>query len=89
MITVLKFPVYVQIETDNIDRAIVSKASKDILYPKLLEYLASASYKKQVLEELSRGIGSPVSVSLLTEIDLISRSVSKEVPSTFKCEIRD
>lgn len=86
MITILKFPIYVQIESGNVDRALVSKASKETLYPLLLEYLASARVKSGVLEKVSKEVGSPVSIQLLTEIDLINRTVSREVPSTFKID---
>lgn len=82
MITILKFPIYVQVESDNIGRDIVSRFSKEILYPELLSFLADAKYKKKILEKLSQNLGGPVSVSLLTEIDLIQKSVSKELPST-------
>lgn len=81
MVTILKFPVYVRIETDNIDRSLVSKVAREKLYPELLEYLASAKYRKGVIESLSRLIHSPVDVSLMTDFDLIQKSVSKEVPS--------
>jgi len=81
MVTILKFPIYVRIETDNIDRSLVSRVAREKLYPQLLEYLASAKYKKGVLELLSQLIHSPVDVSLLTDLDLIQNSVSKDVPS--------
>jgi hypothetical protein len=55
---------------------------KESLYPHLLNYLASAGIKKKVLDELSNQLRSPVSVSMLTEVDLINKSVSKDVPST-------
>lgn len=82
MNTILKFPVYVSIETDNIDRAKVSKVSKEILYPQLLNYLAKAGVRSSILNTLSKELHSSVSVSLLTEIDLIHKAVSREVPST-------
>jgi len=84
MVTILKFPVYVRIETDNVDRGLVSKAARESLYPQLLAYLASAKYRKGILEQLSRVIHSPVDVSLLTELDLIQNTVSKEPPSVTK-----
>jgi hypothetical protein len=86
MITILKFPVYVQIETGNMDRSRVSSFSKEKLHPLLLQYLASAGIKKTVLDEFSREFGSPVSVTLLTELDLINKWVSNEVPSTYKID---
>lgn len=82
MNTILKFPIYVQIETENIDRGRVSKVSKEILYPQLLEYLGKAGIRSKILDTLSKELHSTVSVSLLTELDLINKTISRDVPST-------
>jgi hypothetical protein len=80
----LKFPVYVQVETENVDRGMVSKVVKEILHPQLLQYLGKASIKKAVLDQMTLQLRSPISVSLLTEIDLLNKLVSRESSSTFK-----
>lgn len=87
MVTILKFPIYIQVESDSTDRSRISQISREILYPHLLEYLASAKIKSKVLGEISREIGNPISVSFLTEIDLIHKAVSREVPLVNKLEI--
>lgn len=84
MKTILKFPVYIEIDTDNVDRARVSSLSKEVLYPLLLNYLASARVRKDVLGKMSEELKSPVSVQILTELDLIHTWISKESPSTSK-----
>jgi hypothetical protein len=86
MVTILKFPVYVKIESGSVDRALVSKVSKEILFPELLDYLSSARVRSSILKILSEALRGPVDVQLLTEFDLINRYVSKEVPSTHNVE---
>lgn len=84
MITILRFPVYVQIETGSVDRAMVSKEAKKILYPILLEFLhRKAKYKRQYLDELSKSLGgTPVSVVYLADLEMIHKSVSNEESSS-------
>lgn len=72
MKTVLKFPIYVEIETDNVDRKLVSDAANQILYPNLLQYLSTAKYRKEVLDEFRKAAQlTLLDVKLLTEIDLL------------------
>lgn len=74
MKTVLKFPVYVEVETENLDRGKVSSEARKMLFPHLLEYLASAKYKKSVLEKLSKTLGSPISIQLLTDFEVLRKA---------------
>lgn len=76
MITILKFPVYVEIDSGNIDRSLVSKKANEILLPNLLKYLSSGKYRSAVVREFSEAIGSPANVTLLTEIDLLRDRLS-------------
>jgi len=71
MVTILKFPVYVEIETGNVDRSLVTRSAQEILLPQLLTYLSSGKYKQSVLASFSRAIGSPANVTLLTELELL------------------
>lgn len=71
MVTILKFPVYVEIETGNVDRGVVTRSAQEILLPQLLSYLSSGKYKTSVLAQFSKAIGSPANVTLLTELELL------------------
>lgn len=71
MVTILKFPVYVEIETGNVDRGLVTRSAQKILLPQLLTYLSSGKYKSSILANFSREIGSPANVTLLTELELL------------------
>jgi len=71
MVTILKFPVYVEIETGNVDRSLVTRSAQEILLPQLLTYLSSGKYKSSVLASFSKAIGSPANVTLLTELELL------------------
>jgi len=71
MRTVLKFPIYVEIDSDNVDRKIISDAANQILYPSLIRYLAEARFRSKVLEQfrLTTKVDN-LDIKLLTEIDL-------------------
>lgn len=71
MKTIIKFPIYVEIETDNVDRKLVSDAANSVLYPSLLKYLSSAKYRSEILKEF-RDVAkvTTLDVKLLTEVDL-------------------
>jgi len=77
----LKFPVYVEIDTGNVDRAVVTRAANEILFPHLLRYLSSGKYRKEVLGQFSEAIGSPADVQLLTEIELLRDRLAPNKPS--------
>jgi len=71
VVTVIKFPIYVEIESDNVDRKRVSDAANQVLHPNLLNFLSDAKFKKLTIEEFRKAIQCDnVSVKLLTEIDL-------------------
>jgi len=71
MITVIKFPIYVEIESDNVDRKLVTDAANQILYPNLLQYLSDAKYERKTVKEFRESAKcTRVSVKLLTELDL-------------------
>lgn len=71
MITVIKFPIYVEIESDNVDRKLVTDAANQILYPNLLRYLSDAKYQSKTVKEFRESAKcNSVSVKLLTELDL-------------------
>lgn len=71
MKTVLKYPIYVEIESDNIDRKIITDTSNAVLYPALIQYLSDAKIRKEILvqfREVSKVAN--LDIKLLTEIDL-------------------
>lgn len=71
MKTIMKFPIYIEIDTDNVDRRTVTEAANRILYPQLLQYLSSAKYRSNVLAEFRQAAQvTSLDVKLLTEIDL-------------------
>lgn len=71
MITVIKFPIYVEIESDNVDRKSVTDAANQILYPNLLKYLSDAKYQRETVRQFRETAKcNNVSVKLLTELDL-------------------
>lgn len=71
MITVIKFPIYVEIESDNVDRKLVTDAANQILYPNLIRYLSDAKYQSRTVKEFRESAKcNNVSVKLLTELDL-------------------
>lgn len=71
MKTVLKFPIYVEIVCDNVDRKVVTDAANHVLYPQLLKYLSEAKYRREVMDQfrLETKVNN-LDIKLLTEIDL-------------------
>lgn len=79
MKTILKFPVYVLIESENIDRSLVSKEANRTLLPELITFIReSAEYKNSVRKEFEKSIGSKVTIKWITEVDLVQNTVDKE-----------
>jgi hypothetical protein len=74
MKVVLKFPVYVSIETDNVDRAKVSKAAREILYPEIVKFVAKQSFNNSVIRKF-RGFAEvpEAKIKFLSEYDLIQQ----------------
>lgn len=71
MKTILKFPVYVEIDTDNVDRAKVTSAANKILYPQLLSYAGNTSFRRSIMKEFKDAAGVDFAeIKLLTEVDL-------------------
>lgn len=74
MKTVLKFPLYVEIETDNVDRKRVTDAANQILYPNLLSYLSDAKFRSNVQKQFREvAMVDNAHIKLLTELDLFRK----------------
>lgn len=73
MVTLIKQPIYLSIETDNIDRGKVTKATNEILYPRLLEFLSNAKFRSAVIKEFNEAIGTSSTIKLLTEVDVLRK----------------
>lgn len=74
MKTVLKFPLYVEIETDNVDRKRVTDAANQILYPNLLSYLSDAKFRSNVQRQFREvAMVDNAHIKLLTELDLFRK----------------
>lgn len=78
MTTVIKFPVYIEVVSESRDRKQVSDATREILYPVLLRFLADAKFHKKILGQLHSVTNGPVDVRILTEIDLIRSTVKDD-----------
>jgi len=71
MVTVLKFPVYVEITSDNIDRKVISDGANSILYPHFVSYLGNAKFRSKILEQFRESTKvKNLDIKILTEIDL-------------------
>lgn len=71
MKTIMKFPVYIEIDSDNTDRRVITEAANSVLYPNLLKFLGNTQYKRSVLEQFRLAANViNIDVKLLTEIDL-------------------
>lgn len=76
MKTILKFPIYVEIDSDNVDRKRVSDAAHEILYPELLKYISSAKVRRDILERMTVNARlTNLDIRFLTEIDLMKNSI--------------
>lgn len=72
MRTVLKFPVYVIIDSDNVDRNRLTVAASKILKPSLYEFLSDAKYSKRIWSNFKEQAGvENASISIMTEEMLI------------------
>lgn len=77
MITVLKVPLYVSIETDNIERAKVTKLLQQAIIPEIIRNLVSVGNKylklsPQEYQLLTEEIGS-FSLKLMTDLEAMAR----------------
>lgn len=76
----MKFPVYVLIESDNVDRNAVTVAAGRILKKALYDFLSNAKFSKRVLQEFKDSATvSEASVQLLTEEMLIENLKNQNV----------
>lgn len=79
MVTILKFPIYVELTTDNgVDRRMLTEMSNSILYPELLRYLGNAKYRSNIILKMKEVSGiHNLEVQLLTEIELLQDRIHK------------
>lgn len=76
MKTILKFPIYVEVDSDNVDRKLVTDAINQILYPELLQYIGSAGIRRKLLDMIrERAQLINLDIKFLSEIDLVARAV--------------
>jgi len=75
MKTIIKFPIYIEIESENVDRKIITEAANSFLYPRLIEYLSSKRIRFSHLREFRKITGQPdAAVRLFTENNLFEKS---------------
>jgi len=74
MNTVLRVPVYLEIETGNVDRAKVTKAMQQIIIPEIVRNLVSfgnkMTFTQKEKEELQNLVG-PFQCKLLSEVQAL------------------
>lgn len=77
MKTILKVPVYVEIDSDgNVDRSLVTKAANDIVMPEIMKYLSQGRFKSNVLRAMNIAVGVPVDIHFLSQIDVLQKSLA-------------
>lgn len=77
MKTILKVPVYVEIDSDgNVDRSLVTKAASDIVMPEIMNYLSQGRFKSNVLRAMNIAVGVPVDIHFLSQIDVLQKSLA-------------
>lgn len=75
MKTIIKFPIYVEIDTENVDRKVVTEAANAYLYPRLIEWLSSKRIAYRHLREFRKLTGQEdASIKLFTDGDLFRKS---------------
>lgn len=76
MVTILRIPVYLEIETGNIERAKVTKAMQELIIPQVVKGLVSVgnkfSFSREEVIYLQNAIG-PFSCKMLTDVDVLGR----------------
>jgi len=76
MKTILKIPIYLEIETGNIDRMKVTRAMQGIIIPEYVKAFAhfgeQCKYTVQEQETLQKLIG-PFSTRVLTDIEILKK----------------
>lgn len=77
MVTILRVPVYLEVETGNIERAKVTKAMQELIIPQIVRGLVSVGNKFTFSTEEHRQLHSifgPFSCKLLTDVDALAKS---------------
>lgn len=76
MITILKIPIYLSVETENIDRLKVTSSMQKVIIPQLIKLLASYGNKLAFTEEevirLRKEIGT-FRCKMLTDVEAMAR----------------
>jgi hypothetical protein len=74
MKTVMRIPIYLEIETDNIERSKVTKAFNDMILPEILKHFTTfgnrMNFDQREILYLQTTIG-PFSCKILSEIDAL------------------
>lgn len=74
MKTVMRVPLYLEIETDNIERAKVTRAFQEMILPEIIRHLASfgnqMKFDQREMTFLQTTIG-PFSCKILTEVEAL------------------
>jgi len=74
MKTIMKLPVYIEIDSENVDRKFLSEAVNLFLYPELVNYIGKASIRNSVKEKIREHSKSrEISFQFLTELNLFER----------------
>jgi hypothetical protein len=78
MITVMKIPIYLRIETEDVDRAVLSREISERLMPRLVKVLCSLGNRSSLTEMEAKAlqeISSKFHIDLIDEVSaMIKRS---------------
>lgn len=81
MKTILKFPIYVEIVSDDTDRSKLTNSANLLLYSAMVDFLTNKNvrFEKSTLDEMEDYLGGVKikSVQVLSQDDLVKRSIKK------------
>lgn len=81
MKTILKFPIYVEIVSDDTDRSKLTNSANFLLYSAMVDFLSNKNvrFEKSTLDEMEDYLGGVKikSVQVLSQDDLVKRSIKK------------
>lgn len=73
MKTIIKVPTYLEVETEAIDRRLITDQARLLLSPHIIKYLHSAEFKDSVLDKYRKAIGQKsAKVRIVSELELLS-----------------
>lgn len=73
MKTIIKIPIYLEIESEAIDRRLISTEARRVLQPHVIKYLQGGDFRNSVLAEYRKAIlQKSAKVRIVSELELLS-----------------